>query len=156
MKRITLLSVLFGGLLFASCSDDDSNSTDNNNNNNNPIDVSQLSGKWRHDKEGFRIQDMETLEDYEHGEGCNKDYIEFLEDGIFKHVVYDGNNNCHEVVGTKYYFADGDTFTIGEDGEFTASRIEVLSDTQLKTKTIYSYEDGTSPTYWIETYTKIE
>ncbi|RZJ65114.1 MAG: hypothetical protein EOO45_17000 [Flavobacterium sp.] len=153
MKKITFLSVLFVGMLFTSCNNDDDSSK---NNNDGQVDATELvNTKWERFKEGFRIQGNETLEDYPHAAGCSKDYIEFLEDGIYKYVVYDGTNDCNEVIRTKFFEASGNTLTVGSEGVYTTSRIEVLSDTEMKTTTIYSNQPGTSPTYKIETYKRL-
>ncbi|MGQ2983980.1 hypothetical protein [Flavobacterium sp.] len=148
MKKFTLLlAFVAAGFAFTSCSDDDSNSTQ--------FSASLIGGKWQHEKTGFRVMEQETLEDYTHSEGCSKDYVEFLEDGVYKWVVYNGDNNCDEVVRTETYMKNGETLTVGEGEEFESFKIEELTETQLRTKTIYMEQEGSATVYQIDTYIRV-
>jgi len=99
--------------------------------------------------------DQETLEDYAHAEGCSKDYVEFLEDDVYKWVVYNGDNNCDEVVRTETYMKNGETLTVGEGEEFQSFKIEELTETELRTKTIYMEQEGSATVYQIDTYKRV-
>jgi hypothetical protein len=140
--KIVLFSVLTLGLaLTTSCSDDDSSS-------NNTSGV--LEGKWILDKEGQMVQGHEILLNYEHQEGCDKDYLEVTETS-FTEAYHDSECSIWGG-GAHTYTREGNTITVdGTDGnEDTVYTIKTLTGTDLKVE--YTETMGDEATVWVDTY----
>lgn len=122
MKKIIFTTVTF--LFFASitsCSDSDDNAS--------------LEGKWEYSKEGYAENGQEFLEDYEHQEGCTKDYSIITSTTVIDHNF--SGPECEEDIFTIPYTRNGNTITISVEGETFSSQIKKLDSNTLK---IYSID----------------
>ena len=117
--KIVLFSVLALGLTVTSCSDDDSSSS------------AKLEGKWIYSKTGASANGQEMLIDYDHAEGCTKDYLEIIEGGSFKDVEYDGSE-CAEYTDEGTWAKNGNTLTVNYEDYVWTTKIEKLTGSQLK------------------------
>lgn len=132
MKKLKFLicTFLVAGFTLTSCSsDDDSNSGSTSGN---------LVGKWIPTTIEYTFNGEKVVEDYEHEEGCNKDYTQFLSNGISKSVSYFGST-CIMDEDTGNYTVNGNILTINnvdEEGETETIVAEIitLNSTQLKVK----------------------
>lgn len=121
MKKLLILflSVATSGLLLTSCSDDDESAS--------------INGKWEFYQTGFSFGGQEELEFYEHSEGCNKDYLEFLGGGVLNDVSYFNNGeSCEEFSDQGSWSKNGNTLTVTYDGETYVATIVTLDSTTLK------------------------
>ena len=125
-KFLALAAVV---MLFASCSDNDDNS----------INQSLLTKKWYFKEtvvKGVTIP-------YEGHENCGKDYIEFLQDGVFKSVDIE---NCVSEVDPGTWAVNGNSLTLTFPGDTTDvenSTITNITTTTLQIQLRYDYdEDG--------------
>ncbi len=116
MKKVIYLfvSVLFAGATFVSCSSDD----------NNGGSSSSIVGSWEFYQEGYSIGSQEVvLGDYEHTEGCSKDYIQFRADGTATDHYFYGTT-CEEETDDAAYTTSGNNITVtyqGDEGEEVVS-----------------------------------
>lgn len=140
--KIVLFSVLTLGLaLTTSCGDDDSSSNNTSG---------ALEGKWIYAKEGMAAQGQEILNDYEHTEGCSKDYLEILE-STANDVTYWGSE-CDQTIDESTYTRNGNTLTVTSDGQTETVTIEKLTGSELKIS-ISETMEGTTVKY-ITTFTR--
>lgn len=130
------LAVTFAGFSTISCGSDDDKGGSS----------SSLVGKWEYFQAGMVIDGEEFLSDWEHSEGCDKDYMELLSNGTGKDVIY--WEDCEVEVETFDYAVSGNTFTIDYGDEDSISGTYSISSGILKIKEVY---EGT--TYMI-TYKK--
>lgn len=142
MKKLFLLSAIALGLTFTSCNKDD-----DGGNNSAP-----LEGKWYYSEEGIGANGQVVLQDYDdHEVGCEKDYIEFLEGGVFKDVDY-YNTDCESYTDTTVWERSENTVTVGT-GEFSqTAKITLLNSNVLKL-TVTENMGGQSASY-ITVYTR--
>ncbi len=117
--KILFLSVVAAGLTLTSCNKDD----DKNN--------ASIEGKWTFSQEGLSQGNNEVLSNYEHAEGCNKDFVEFIEGGSYKDVSYFGSD-CTVTTETGTWSRNGNTLTATIDGETNSAEIVNLTDNELK------------------------
>lgn len=111
MKKVLylFLAVTFVGFSTISCSSDDDKGGS-----------SSIIGSWEFYQEGFSIGDQElVLEDYEHTEGCSKDYIEFKSNGTATDFYFE-ESNCEQNTDSASYVVSGNNITVtyqdeGED-----------------------------------------
>ncbi|WP_051200049.1 hypothetical protein [Flavobacterium subsaxonicum] len=141
MKNAKLLLGVFAAVaMLTSCGDDDNNSTS-----------ASIVGKWAYSKDGVSAQGQEMLLDYEHTEGCNKDYVEFTADGKYFDVEYP--TGCvADTIYNETYVKDGNTLTTGIGTDAETVTIETLSNTELKIKSSYT-ESGVTVNY-VTVFTK--
>ena len=118
--KIVLFSVFAMGLTLTSCSDDDSSGGN-----------ASIEGKWEYFKEGMSANGQEVLTDWEHTEGCNKDYIEINDDGTYTDVYYYGEN-CETDTETGTWERDGNNITVDFDGETMTGKIAKLTSSELR------------------------
>lgn len=120
MKKIVLfmsvaISAAFG---LVSCDNDD-------NVNNNSI-----VGDWEWVQETVYENGESILADYDHANGCEKDYISFTATGEMSDVYYENTpqNDCveHKYNGT--YTTNGNILTITEDGYVYSVKFSVTND----------------------------
>ena len=142
--KIVLFSVLALGLTLTSCSDDD---------NKGGNDTSgTLEGKWVYAKEGVSANGQDALIDYDHTEGCDKDYMEITATTV-KDVWYNNNGTaCEEDSDTSTYTRNGNTITVKEGEETFISTIEKLTASELRISDEET-ENGVTVKY-ITTYTR--
>ena len=129
MKKLLILflSVVTSGLLLTSCSDDDESAS--------------INGKWEFYQTGFSFGGQEELELYEHSEGCNKDYLEFLGGGVLNDVSYFNNGEtCEEFSDQGSWSKNGNTLTVTYDGESFTATIVTLDSTTLKISITEDFE----------------
>lgn len=122
MKKLVILflCVLTSGLLLTSCSDDDGDST-------------SINGKWEIYQTGFAFGGQEELELYEHADGCNKDYSEFLSGGVLNDVTHFNNGEgCEEFSDQGSWSKNGNTLNVDYEGESFVATIVTLNSTTLK------------------------
>jgi len=121
MKKLLILflSIATSGLLLTSCSDDDESAS--------------INGKWEFYQTGFSFGGQEELELYEHAEGCNKDYLEFLSGGVLNEVSYfNAGEGCEESSEQSLWSKNGNTLTVTIGGESQDATILTLDATTLK------------------------
>jgi hypothetical protein len=121
MKKLVVLflSVLTSGALLTSCSDDNEGSS--------------IEGKWEFYQEGFSFNGQEQLEPWDHEEGCDKDYIEFLGGGVLNEVSYfNDGESCEESSEQSLWSKNGNTLTVTIGGESQDATIATLDATTLK------------------------
>ena len=129
MKKLKFaMAVLVAGLTMVSCSGDDDNGSS-----------ASLEGKWIPIKEGVSAGGQEQFLDYEHAEGCDQDYIEFLSGGTVNDVYYYGSE-CTEEVDEGTWVREGNTITTTYGGDAYSAEIINLSDTELKVGETYTME----------------
>ena len=135
MKKIFTLGL--GILMLASCSSDDSGSS---------IDASKLTKKWYYSTTKVLGQTFP----YEDHEECGKDYIQFIDGGVFKDVdVWD----CEEYEDVANWTLDGKKITLTFFGQSTTATIQKLTDTSLQVTYKDDFnEDGKDETV-VQTYT---
>ena len=140
-KLITILfSLLALGLAATSCDDDD-----NTSNNTR----SELVGKWGYSKEE---KGDGPLTDYQHFQGCNKDYMEFSAQSVKDVRHYTNGIECANISHTASYTRNGNTLTV-EGGTLSFSgTIEKLTATELIISELET-QNGVTIKY-INTYTK--
>lgn len=136
MKNIKFITMaLVAGLAFSCSSSDDADTS------------GELIGKWYYKE--YKVFG-ETIP-YDDHEACGKDYIQFNADGTGANVdIWD----CVPDAAPYTYTRSGNTITITSDGESDTAQIIELSDTTLKAKRHYDFdEDGDDETV-IEIYTR--
>lgn len=123
MKKLVLfVSVLALGL--TSCSkDDDGGGTS-----------ASLEGKWEFSKEGVAANGQEALTDYDHTEGCPKDYLQIGATTVVDHSFFKDGEDCVDETSSTTYSRSGNTLTITEGGQTYTSEIMVLDGSTLKIK----------------------
>lgn len=136
MKKIKLIvPLLLTGLIF-SCSSDDGATTSG-----------ELTGKWYYKE--YRVAGQ-TIP-YDDHEACGKDYIQFNANGTGANVdVWD----CVEDAAPYTYTRSGNTITITSDGVSDTAQIIELSETTLKAKRSYDFDDDGDDDQVIEVYTR--
>lgn len=139
MKKIILLFVAIVSLSsITSCSNDDDNDA-------------SLIGKWQYTKEGISANGQEALTDYEHAEGCTKDYIQITATTVTDHTFYN-DGDCTEDTFTVNYSRNGSTLTVGTGSDASVAQIATLTDTTLK----ITYSDSDFPgVLYVDVYTRI-
>ncbi len=121
MKKLVLIFVAILSVGFASCSKDD----DGGN---------SLSGKWEYLKNGTTINGSETLQNYAHTTGCEKDYIMISASTFVDHKFQ--NQECVETTTPFTYTRNGNILSV-TDAQGTTGTLEIaqLDNTTLKVKT---------------------
>lgn len=139
MKKIILLFVAIVSLSsITSCSNDDDNDA-------------SLIGKWQYTKEGISANGQEALTDYEHAEGCTKDYIQITATTVTDHTFYN-DGDCTEDTFTVNYSRNGSTLTVGTGSDASVAQIATLTDTTLK----ITYTDSDFPgVLYVDVYTRV-
>lgn len=139
MKKIILLFVAIVSLSsITSCSNDDDNDA-------------SLIGKWQYTKEGISANGQEALTDYEHAEGCTKDYIQITATTVTDHTFYN-DGDCTEDTLTVNYSRNGSTLTVGTGSDASVAQIATLTDTTLK----ITYTDSDFPgVLYVDVYTRV-
>lgn len=139
MKKVLLFGLSLAALTFTSCSDDDGDSA-------------SIEGKWYYSEQGVSANGAEVLTDYmDHEDGCEKDYVEFLADGVFKDVDY-FNSDCETFIDETTWSRSGNSLTIGEGEDAETATIATLSGSTLKITTSETI-DGQTINY-VEVYTR--
>jgi len=121
MKKLVILflSVVTSGFLLTSCSSDDESTS--------------INGKWEFYQLGVSFGGQEELDLYEHSEGCNKDYLEFLGGGVLKDVSYfNDGEGCEEFLDQGSWSKNGNTLTVTFEGETFNASIVTLDNSTLK------------------------
>jgi hypothetical protein len=136
--KIVLFSVLALGLTLTSCGDDDSSSNNTSGN---------LVGKWIYSQEK---EGNGPLTDYEHTEGCDKDYMEISAQEIKDAWFYKDGTECVEESETATYTRNGNTLTVTEGGMSFSGKIEKLTATELEISSTET-EEGVTVKY-LSTY----
>ncbi|MBY8963643.1 hypothetical protein KJK34_12840 [Flavobacterium sp. D11R37] len=123
MKKLLMVSALaLAGLTFTACgSDDDGGSS------------ASLEGKWYFSKTGTAAGGQEVFIDYDHEEGCEKDYVEFVEGGVYRDVSH--WSDCETDVETDSWSRSGNTITIGEGADAVSGTIKKLTGSELRVST---------------------
>lgn len=121
-----MLLVIFFTSSFISCSKDDNPSV---------IPATSIEGKWQFSKNGTVFNDQEFLVDYEHGQGCTKDYLDFLPNSVLKTYNHDDQSNCETIITTGAWTKIDNTLLLKSFGEedINAEILE-LTATNLKVK----------------------
>ncbi len=136
MKKLALLFVAVLAVGVTSCSKDD--------------DAAQaaLEGKWEYSKEGTAALGLESLVDWDHTPGCDKDYDLITSTNVTVHYFYKDSNGttCSEETFSGAYTRNGNTITTNIGGEVHISEIVELSNTTLKIKNTQT-EEGTAVDY---------
>lgn len=120
MKKLALLFVAVLAVGVSSCSKDDDSSG------------AALEGKWEYTKDGGIIQGQEVLTNYEHTEGCAKDYIQITSTTVTEHNFW--GSECEEETYVDNYTRNGNTLTITVEGETYTATILQLDNNTLKIK----------------------
>jgi len=124
------LAVAFTGFGAISCSSDDDKGS------------SSIIGKWEITKTGFLLNGNEILEDYEHQEGCSKDFTEFTNDGkMYDYSYFNYGNGCEEDVYESNYSLSGNTLNIIGEEEDVQATILTLNSSTLKVRVTFEDED---------------
>lgn len=117
--KVVLASLTIATLTLTSCSSDDSSGTS----------VS-IVGKWNPIKTVIKSSGSTITQDYDENEaGCAKDFIEFVEGGVLRNVIYFKNaeNACTEDAAEPEVWAKTDdelTITGGEyDGTYEITKL---------------------------------
>ena len=140
MKKVLLFGLSIAALTFVSCSDDDGGSS------------APLEGKWYYSEEGVSANGQEVLQDYvDHQEGCEKDYIEFVEGGVFKDVDF-YNTDCDTYMDETTWSRSGNTLTIGTGEDAETGTIATLNGSTLKLTVTETFEGQTFN--YVEVYTR--
>lgn len=136
MKKVKLVALMaLSGLVF-SCSSDDGATTSG-----------ELTGRWYYKE--YRVSG-ETIP-YDDHEACGKDYVQFNADGTGASVdIWD----CVPDVASFTYTRSGNNITVTSDGLSDTARIIELSETTLKVKVSYDFDDDGDDESVIEVYTK--
>ncbi len=127
MKKIKFLAVALAvGALSFSCSSDD---------NENPL-GGDLTAKWNVVKTVLSVSGEDYVTNYESNEpGCDKNYIEFTDDGHVNDVIYfhNASNVCTEDAATpQEYTRTDNTLTIA-GGEYGGTyEITKLTNSELQ------------------------
>lgn len=129
MKQFKLLFVFalltFSAVSLTSCSDDD----------NTPVQqVPSLGGMWYFSKTGTGIAGNEALQDYEHQDGCTKDYVEFLDNNVYKER-YHVDAQCTIQESTSAWSLANNIITVNDGDVTTVYEIVSLTTNQLKVRT---------------------
>lgn len=108
----------------------------------NKDDETSIEGKWQLSKVGSVVDNVETLEDYEHSIDCNKDYVEFAPGGIYNGFFYDVDDTttCEEYFISGTWSKNGNIITNTLDGEISPAEILELSDSTLKIKYVDDFD----------------
>lgn len=138
-------------IIVSSCSSDDNN----DNNNNQGGGSSAIIGKWENFERGTILYgtEEEVMEDYEHEEGCFRDYIEFFSNGKMKTVFYllsENGNGCQEITDPSNYSVSGNTVTFSKGGQ-SATHTFSISSNLLEIRFV---DEDTNDIY-IDVYKKI-
>lgn len=111
-----------GSLALTSCSDDDGD--------NGPAPT--LEGRWYYSQEGVSAMGVESLQPYDdHENGCTKDYIELLADGVTKDRDY-YNTTCEFSEEVSTWAAANNTITVGTGTDAITFNILALDNNTLK------------------------
>ncbi|MEE1896918.1 hypothetical protein GN157_07515 [Flavobacterium rakeshii] len=141
MKKFKFaMAALVVGFSMVSCSGDDDNGSSGS-----------IEGKWIPVKEGVTANGQEQFFDYEHTEGCDQDYIEFLSGGAVNDVYYYGSS-CTEEIDEGTWVKEGNTITATYGDESFTAEIITLTDTELRLGETQSM-GGVQATY-VTVYTK--
>ena len=135
MKKTVLFAfIAFGAAMgFVSCNDDDNNNSGNNS----------IVGEWEWVKETEYENGTSVLVDYEHAEGCEKDYMIFTADGVLTDVYYENTpeNSCVEYKSNGTYSTNGDIITVTEDDGYTYSANFTVTNDELRITSVDPEED---------------
>ncbi len=135
MKKTLLLFVAVLSLTVASCSSDDAA----------PTEIS-LIGKWEPVKTGAIIQGQEMLQDFQHTQGCTRDYYQFTASTMENFTFdVDSNNECYEFSDSFSYTRNGNFVLIFDEDEDAKMEIMQLDATTLKLKTVEYMGGPTTP-----------
>ncbi|WP_333875399.1 lipocalin family protein [Flavobacterium sp.] len=136
MKKVSVLSLAILSGFVISCSSDDGATTSGD-----------LLGKW-YNKE-YKVGGQTFP--YDDHEACGKDYVQFNADGTGANVdVWD----CVEDVASFTYIKSGNSITVTSDGVSDTGQIIELSDTTLKVKVSYDFDDDGDDETVVEVYTR--
>lgn len=123
MKKLTIFA--FFVAILSSCNNDDTTTTVTEN--------PTIVGKWEFSKEGtLSSNGQEVMENYINECSTKKDYIQFLESGVYNDYFY--GTNCSELVDTGNWTKSGNMLTNVTENE-TVEIIE-LTATSLKIKAV--------------------
>ncbi|MDO4727783.1 MAG: lipocalin family protein [Bacteroidota bacterium] len=129
MKRIvwTFVAVLTSSVALTSCSESD-----------NGRDENSIIGKWNVYQYGAIVDGQEVYQFYPHEEGCEKDFVEFTNNGVFRSTVY--SEGCLEQITTLNYVVEGNAL-IWSAGSQTQTDIFSISGNTLKIRQTLSTND---------------
>ncbi|HEU0136145.1 MAG TPA: lipocalin family protein [Flavobacterium sp.] len=146
MKKFYLLFVSVLTLGLTSCNNDDDAGSDTGG---------TLEGRWEYFQEGTLVNGQEVLHNYEHAEGCTKDFGEFLAGGVAKDYTYSNNGTatCDEEITTGTWSRSGNMITLTFAGFSVTAEIMTLNATTLKVK--YTETVGTTTMTFIDVYRRI-
>lgn len=140
MKQLKLtMALLAAGLMMVSCNKDDDGGSEGT-----------LEGKWIYSKSGGMASGHEVLTDWDHTEGCNKDYVEFVEGGVYNDVYY--WEDCEEDKWETTWTREGNTITVGTGEAAETGEIINLTGSELKLKS--TYEEGGVNVDYITVFTR--
>jgi hypothetical protein len=123
MKKLTIFA--FFVAILSSCNNDDTTTTVTEN--------PTIVGKWEFSKEGtLSSNGQEVMENYINECSTKKDYIQFLESGVYNDYFY--GTNSAELVDTGNWSKSGNMLTNVTENE-TVEIIE-LTATSLKIKAV--------------------
>ncbi|HRG19171.1 MAG TPA: lipocalin family protein [Flavobacterium lutivivi] len=136
MKKFNVLFLAILSAFVTSCSSDDSATTSGN-----------ILGKWYYKE--YRVSGQ-TIPYADH-ESCGKDYIQFNADGTGANVdVW----NCELDIAPFTYTKSGNSITVTSDGFSDTAQIIELSETTLKVKISYDFDDDGDDESVVEVYTR--
>lgn len=122
MKKLTIFA--FFVAILSSCNNDDTTTSVTEN--------PTIVGKWEFSKEGTISNGQEVMENYINECSTKKDYIQFLESGVYNDYFY--GTNCAELVDTGNWTKSGNMLTNVTENE-TVEILE-LTATSLKIKAV--------------------
>jgi glutamine cyclotransferase len=122
MKKLVLfVSVL--ALSLTSCNKDDEGGTS-----------AALEGRWEFTKEGVAANGQEALSDWNHAEGCTKDYTDITATTITDHLFFNEGTDCIEESDAYTYTRSGNTITMTQGSASSTAEIMQLDGSTLKIK----------------------
>lgn len=139
MKKLIylFLAVAFTGLSLVSCSSDDDGGSPS------------VLGKWEYFQEGFVVGGEEVFTNYEHTAGCNKDYVQFNDNGTMQDVYYwNDGDGCVEDSDSYTYSVSGNTITTTFGSESSSGTFSISNNILKVTYTT----DGIT---YVDTYKKM-
>lgn len=118
MKKIFLLAIAFVSFATVTSCDKDDDAQ------------ASLEGKWELSKTGIAGSGQEALTDYEHQEGCAKDFVMINATTFADHTFF--GTTCEEDITTATYTRSGNTLTVTEGTETYTMEIKTLDGNTLK------------------------
>ncbi len=139
------LAVVLTTSMSISCNSDDNGQGGNNS--------SLIVGKWEITKTGVLIEGEEVLEDYEHQEGCNRDFTEFTNNGkMLDYTYYNYGSGCEEDIYESVYSVSANSLNITTEGETFIAVIQTLNSNTLKVRGQYESDEHGLPVITIAVF----